>query len=84
MSLLRRSLRLLLPIDRTGLPLDEETAKQVEETSRPAIPRHLALLCLDCDSIFEAKGVQSCPNCGSKTAWRIGSGLRGIGEEEQQ
>jgi rRNA maturation endonuclease Nob1 len=34
-----------------------------------------ALLCLDCESIFEAEGTQKCPACGSTIAWAIGRAL---------
>lgn len=42
---------------------------------RPTIPMDRALLCLDCESIFEATGLQICPSCNSSTAWAIGRGL---------
>lgn len=35
---------------------------------RAAVARDRALLCLDCDSIFEADGRVSCPRCASE-AW---------------
>jgi hypothetical protein len=34
---------------------------------RPSVDRARALLCADCDAIFESEGVGSCPRCGSRT-----------------
>ncbi len=45
------------------------------EKARFSIHVDRALLCLDCESIFEASGDQSCPSCGSRVAWAIGRAL---------
>ena len=42
---------------------------------RPTIPMDRALLCLDCEGIFEATGKQVCPSCGSSAAWAMGRAL---------
>lgn len=39
---------------------------------RPAIPADRALLCMDCDSLFEAVESQTCPACGSRQAVALG------------
>jgi rubrerythrin len=43
--------------------------------TRPHFPMDRALLCLDCDSVFEAESEQKCPACGSTIAWAIGRAL---------
>ena len=58
--------------------LDPTVPEAVEERYaefRPTIPMGRALLCLDCDSIFEATGHQTCPSCCSAAAWVIGRAL---------
>lgn len=56
-------------------PADPAQVDAMLEAMRPSIPLDRALLCLDCDSIFEAIGDQMCPACGSSMAWAIGRAL---------
>ena len=49
--------------------------EEVLLSMRPAIKMDRALLCLDCESIFEAEGAQRCPSCGSEVAWSLGRAL---------
>jgi rubrerythrin len=53
--------------------LDEKPAGEI--VLRSTIPLDRALLCLDCNSIFEAEGEQKCPACGSGHAWPIAKRL---------
>jgi hypothetical protein len=39
---------------------------------RPSIPLERALLCLDCDAVFEMGRGACCPACGSSTTWTLG------------
>lgn len=70
-------IRLLLGLDRVEatLPADPRAAVDLEAALRPTIPLDRALLCLDCESIFEALGPQRCPSCGSPIAWAMGRAL---------
>lgn len=54
---------------------DHAQAEQLYHEFRHSIPLSRAMLCLDCESIFEAEGMQKCPACGSSTAWAIGRAL---------
>ncbi len=56
-------------------PVEPEAIEEMYVDFRPTIPMDRALLCLDCESIFEATGHQTCPSCGSATAWVIGHAL---------
>jgi rubrerythrin len=56
-------------------PADPVQIDELYQHFRPTIPMDRALLCLDCDSIFEAEGTQKCPSCGSTIAWAIGRAL---------
>jgi hypothetical protein len=56
-------------------PADPVQVDEFYQHFRPTIPMDRALLCLDCDSIFEAEGTQKCPACGSTIAWAIGRAL---------
>jgi hypothetical protein len=56
-------------------PADPADVKEFYLHFRPTIPMDRALLCLDCESIFEAEGHQTCPACGSAAAWAIGRAL---------
>lgn len=40
--------------------------------ARAHFPLSSALLCCNCDSVFEATGGQTCPACGSKQAVALG------------
>jgi hypothetical protein len=50
------------------VPKPEDVLRQV----RPSIPLERALLCLDCDAVFEMGRGASCPACGSSTTWTLG------------
>lgn len=40
---------------------------------RVVIPLERAVLCLDCEAIFEMGGhFVTCPSCGSRVAWTLG------------
>lgn len=56
-------------------PADSSDLRDLYLHLRPTIPMDRALLCLDCEAIFEAEGHQTCPACGSATAWAIGRAL---------
>jgi hypothetical protein len=56
-------------------PADPQQVDEFYQSFRPTIPMDRALLCLDCESIFEAEGTQKCPSCGSSMAWAIGRAL---------
>jgi len=56
-------------------PADPVQVDELYQRFRPTIPMDRALLCLDCESIFEAEGTQKCPSCGSTIAWAIGRAL---------
>lgn len=56
-----------------GFTLNGKPAGEV--TIRPTIPLDRALLCLDCEAIFEAEGAQRCPACASERAWAIARAL---------
>lgn len=56
-------------------PADPSDVKEFYLHLRPTIPMDRALLCLDCEAIFEAEGHQTCPACGSSAAWAIGRAL---------
>lgn len=56
-------------------PADPAQVDALFQQMRPTIPLERALLCLDCESIFEAEGDQKCPACGSSAAWPIGRAL---------
>jgi rRNA maturation endonuclease Nob1 len=56
-------------------PADPDRVEEFYQNFRPTIRFGRALLCLDCDSIFEAEGTQKCPACGSTIAWAIGRAL---------
>jgi hypothetical protein len=56
-------------------PADPADVQEFYLHFRPTIRMDRALLCLDCESIFEAEGHQTCPACGSATAWAIGRAL---------
>lgn len=56
-------------------PADPAQVDALFQQMRPTIPADRALLCLDCESIFEALGDQSCPSCGSRVAWSLGKCL---------
>jgi hypothetical protein len=52
--------------------------------TRPVIPLDRALLCLDCDSVYEAAGAQTCPACGSYQGWAIGRALNKVPRGENE
>jgi hypothetical protein len=54
---------------------DPRAVNEFMEQFRPTIPVDRALLCMDCESIFEAVGDQRCPSCGSTVAWSVGRSL---------
>lgn len=56
-------------------PADPAQVDELFQNLRPTIPMDRALLCLDCEAIFEAEGTQKCPACGSSMAWAIGRAL---------
>jgi hypothetical protein len=56
-------------------PADPVQVDELYQSFRPTIPMDRALLCLDCECIFEAEGTQKCPACGSAMAWAIGRAL---------
>jgi len=56
-------------------PADPVQVDEFYQSFRATIPMDRALLCLDCESIFEAEGTQKCPACGSSMAWAIGRAL---------
>ena len=56
-------------------PADPAQAGSLLENFRPTIPMDRAMLCLDCEVIFEAEGTQKCPACGSGMAWAISRAL---------
>jgi hypothetical protein len=56
-------------------PADSAQVDQLFQSLRPTIPMDRALLCVDCESIFEAEGSQTCPSCGSSMALAIGRAL---------
>jgi rRNA maturation endonuclease Nob1 len=56
-------------------PADPAQVDEFYQHFRPTIKMDRALLCLDCESIFEAEGTQKCPACGSTIAWAIGRAL---------
>ena len=56
-------------------PADPAQVDEFYQSFRPTIPVDRALLCADCDSIFEAEGTQTCPACGSTIALAIGRTL---------
>lgn len=66
-------------------PAADEAARvdAIFQKLRPFIPADRALLCLDCESIFEAAGDQRCPACGSSEAWAIGRALNRQQSEEK-
>lgn len=68
-------LELFIPLRKAGGP---QTAEEVVASIRPCIKLDRALLCLDCESLYEALGGQQCPNCGSNTAWMIGRALNRV------
>lgn len=57
---------------------DPVAMDQLMDNFQPTIPADRALLCMDCDSIFEATGTQRCPACGSTIAWTIGRSLNRV------
>jgi hypothetical protein len=72
-------IRLLLPLGRvealTPTDLHGGELEARVDGIRPSIPLSRALLCLDCERLFEAIGSQHCPSCGSAIAWRIEQAL---------
>ena len=62
-------------------PADPAQVDEMMRNLRPVIPKARALLCLDCEVIFEAEGAQRCPACGSPVAWSIGRALDRDGGE---
>lgn len=66
-------------VDELDLTLSPEPERSPEEKAmlsvQPCIPPGKALLCMDCESIFEARGDQRCPACGSKISWSISRAL---------
>lgn len=48
-------------------------------TVRPSVPLATALLCLDCEAIYEAggPGPDTCPRCASVQSWFIANRLPG-------
>ena len=56
-------------------PADPVQVEKFYRHFRATIPLDRALLCLDCESIFEAEGTQKCPACGGNIAWAIGRAL---------
>ena len=56
-------------------PADSAQVDELFQNLRPTIPMDRALLCVDCESIFEAEGTQTCPSCGSSMALAIGRAL---------
>lgn len=56
-------------------PADPLQVDAFYQAYRPTIPLDRALLCLDCESIYEAEGVQKCPACGSMLAWAMARAL---------
>ncbi|HVS02582.1 MAG TPA: hypothetical protein VMT16_07415 [Thermoanaerobaculia bacterium] len=63
------------PTEIFRLLLEPDAAADPLVRIRPTIPMERALLCIDCESIFEAEGHQTCPSCGSASAWSIGRAL---------
>lgn len=49
---------------------------------RMVIPSDRAMLCLDCDVIYEARDTQRCPSCGGKIAWAVGRALNRENDKE--
>lgn len=72
----------------SGIKLLVFNAPQVQPIASPAVvPLNRAMLCLDCDSIFEARGPGVCPACASAAAWPLGRALNRSnkgGDNEQQ
>ena len=56
-------------------PADPAQVDEFYQNFRPTVRLDRALLCLDCDSIFEAEGTQTCPSCGSSMGFSIGRAL---------
>ena len=56
-------------------PADPAQVDEFYQNFRPTVRLDRALLCLDCDSIFEAEGTQTCPACGSSMGFSIGRAL---------
>jgi hypothetical protein len=54
---------------------DPQVVEELQRMFRAAIPLDRALLCLDCDTLFEAEGNQRCPSCGSSHGWAAGRAL---------
>jgi len=62
-------------------PPPKRDGDELIEKLRFSIPCDRALLCLDCEVIFEAVGNQRCPSCGSKLSWMIGRALNRAAKE---
>ena len=56
-------------------PADPAQVDEFYQNFRPTVRLDRALLCLDCDSIFEAEGTQTGPSCGSSMGFSIGRAL---------
>lgn len=56
-------------------PADPAQVDEFYQRFKPTIRLDRAMLCLDCESIFEAEGPQRCPACGSDAAWSLGRAL---------
>lgn len=71
-------LRLLVPKS----PNQEEIREQENRKllSGVTVPLDRAMLCLDCESIYEAKGPCKCPACGGSAAWAVGRALNRTSE----
>jgi hypothetical protein len=60
-----------------------EPGNDAQLPMRATIPMDRALLCIDCEAIFEATGSQTCPSCGSAAAWAIGRALNRTSADEE-
>jgi hypothetical protein len=65
-------------------PADPKQVDEFHQAFRPTIPVDRALLCLDCESIFEAQGTQQCPSCGSRIAWALNRALSRVQSENRE
>lgn len=63
-----------------GLSLNGKPAGEV--ALRPSIQLDRAVLCGNCDSIFEAERDQRCPACGSEQGMSLGRALNREKEQE--
>lgn len=45
--------------------------------TRPHFPLSSALLCANCEAVYQGEGSQQCPACGSRQAVALGRGALG-------